>query len=56
MGNILQEIFRDNHAEFMLTTRPRKAVIENVDKMIDCAKGIAKSWLGSFIPLQVLKS
>lgn len=36
MGNILQEIFRDNHAEFMLTTRPRKAVIENVDKMIDC--------------------
>ncbi|WP_197019949.1 transposase zinc-binding domain-containing protein, partial [Pseudobutyrivibrio sp. MD2005] len=36
MGNILQEIFLDNYEEFMMTTHPRQAVIDNVNKMIEC--------------------
>ena len=34
--NILQEIFKDNYEEFMMTTHPRQSVVENVDKMINC--------------------
>lgn len=36
MSNILQEIFLDNYEEFMMATHPRQAVIENVDKMVEC--------------------
>lgn len=34
--NVLQEIFRDHYEEMLYLLRPRPAVIENVDKMIDC--------------------
>ncbi len=34
--NILQQIFIENYEEMIYRLRPRKAVIENVDKMIHC--------------------
>ena len=34
--NILQKIFRDNYEEMYYTLHPRPAVIENVEKMINC--------------------
>ena len=34
--NILQEIFSDHYEEMLYTLHPRDAVIENVEKMINC--------------------
>ena len=34
--NILQEIFNDYYEEMIYTLHPRKSVIENVDKMLNC--------------------
>ncbi len=34
--NILQEIFNDHYEEMIYTLHPRKSVIENVDKMLNC--------------------
>jgi hypothetical protein len=34
--NILQNIFTDHYEELIYITHPRKSVIENVDKMINC--------------------
>ena len=34
--NILQEIFKDNYEEFVLTTHPRQTEVDNIDKMINC--------------------
>ena len=36
MSNILQNIFKDHYEEMLYTLHPRKSVIENVDKMINC--------------------
>ena len=36
MSNILQNIFKDLYEEMLYTLHPRKSVIENVDKMINC--------------------
>ena len=36
MANILQDIFKDHYEELIYITHPRKSVIENVDKMINC--------------------
>ena len=36
MSNILQDIFKDNYEEMIYTLRPRKSVVENVDRMINC--------------------
>ena len=36
MSNILQDIFKDNYEEIIYTLRPRKSVVENVDRMINC--------------------
>ena len=36
MSNILQDIFRDNYERIIYTLHPRKSVIENVDRMINC--------------------
>lgn len=58
--NILQEIFKDNYEEFMLTTHPRQSVIENVDKMINCGDpsfggamyGCSKCGSSKFVPFR----
>ena len=34
--NILQKIFNDYYEEMIYTLHPRKSVIENVDKMLNC--------------------
>lgn len=34
--NILQEIFNDHYEEMIYTLHPRKSVIENVDKILNC--------------------
>ena len=34
--NILQEIFSEHYEEMIYTLHPRKSVIENVDKMLNC--------------------
>lgn len=34
--SILQDIFKEHYEEMIYILRPRKSVIENVDKMIDC--------------------
>lgn len=34
--NILQEIFKDNYEQLLYELHPRKSVIENVDRMINC--------------------
>lgn len=34
--NILQKIFKDHYEEMLYLLRPRKSVIENVDRMINC--------------------
>lgn len=34
--SILQDIFKDHYEEMIYTLHPRPAVIENVDKMINC--------------------
>lgn len=34
--NILQDIFKDHYEEILYILHPRKAVIDNVDKMINC--------------------
>ena len=36
MRNILQDIFKDNYERMIYTLHPRKSVIENVDRMINC--------------------
>ena len=36
MSNILQDIFKDNYERMIYTLHPRKSVIENVDRMINC--------------------
>ena len=36
MCNILQDIFKDNYERMIYTLHPRKSVIENVDRMINC--------------------
>ena len=36
MGNILQSIFLDHYEEMIYILHPRSAVIENVEKMINC--------------------
>ena len=36
MSNILQNIFKEHYEEMLYTLHPRKSVIENVDKMINC--------------------
>ena len=36
MSNILQDIFKDYYEEMIYTLHPRKSVIENVDRMINC--------------------
>lgn len=34
--NVLQEIFKDHYEEMLYILRPRKSVVYNVDKMINC--------------------
>ncbi|NLN04064.1 MAG: IS91 family transposase, partial [Clostridiaceae bacterium] len=34
--NILQEIFNDNFEQMLYLLKPRKTVVENVEKMIHC--------------------
>ena len=34
--NILQTIFKDHYEEMLYILHPRQAVIDNVDKMINC--------------------
>lgn len=34
--NILQEIFKDNYEQLLYELHPRKSVIQNVDRMINC--------------------
>ena len=34
--NILQEIFKDNYEQILYELHPRKSVIENIDRMINC--------------------
>lgn len=34
--NILQKIFKEHYEEIVYTLHPRKSIIENVDKMINC--------------------
>lgn len=36
MSNILQDIFKDHYEEMLYTLHPRKSVIENVNRMINC--------------------
>ena len=36
MSNILQDIFKDNYERMIYTLHPRKSVIENVNRMINC--------------------
>lgn len=36
MSNILQNIFKDHYEELIYLLHPRQAVIDNVDKMINC--------------------
>ena len=36
MSNILQDIFKDNYEEMIYTLRPRKSVVENGERMINC--------------------
>ena len=34
--NILQKIFKEHYKEIVYILRPRKSIIENVNKMINC--------------------
>ena len=34
--NILQRIIRDHYEEILYTTHPRAAVMENIDRMLNC--------------------
>ena len=36
VGNVLQDIFKDYYEEMIYTLHPRKSVIENVDRLINC--------------------
>ena len=36
MSNVLQDIFKDHYEEMLYILHPRKSVIENVDRMINC--------------------
>ena len=36
MSNILQDVFKDYYEEMIYTLHPRRSVIENVDRMINC--------------------
>ena len=36
MSNILQNIFKDYYEQIIYTLHPRKSVIENIDRMINC--------------------
>ena len=60
MSNILQDIFKDHYEEMLYILHPRKSVIENVDRMINCGDpsfggamyGCAKCGTFKFIPFR----
>lgn len=60
MSNVLQDIFKDHYEEMLYILHPRKSVIENVDRMINCGDpsfggamyGCAKCGTFKFIPFR----
>ena len=60
MSNVLQDIFKDHYEEMLYILHPRKSVIENVDRMINCGDpsfggamyGCAKCGTFKFVPFR----
>lgn len=51
--NILQTIFKDHYEEMLYILHPRQAVIDNVDKMINCGDPLI--WWGNVCLFQMWK-
>ena len=60
MSNVLQDIFKDHYEEMLYILHPRKSVIENVDRMINCGDpsfggamyGCSKCGTFKFVPFR----
>ena len=60
MSNVLQNIFKDHYEEMLYILHPRKSVIENVDRMINCGDpsfggamyGCSKCGTFKFVPFR----
>ena len=60
MSNVLQDIFKNHYEEMLYILHPRKSVIENVDRMINCGDpsfggamyGCAKCGTFKFVPFR----